>query len=327
MKNCFSERPELSYEGWVEALRLLKGLYSPVHFDPAYFSGSVGSRTVFGLEAVGIRANIPRVERTQSDARRDGFDCYYAVFQTAGRSTVVQDEIGAELSAGDVAFVDSSRAATYLGHESDAQWLSLILPRATLISHLGFAPKFGKKPNNISIAKALFGLISHPAEEQVYSDPSGEWTRLAVYDLVGALCATPPCAHTTSHTEKIFERVCGIIRSRFADPDLSPQDIASEAGISLRYLQKLFTVRHSTFGRFVTSLRLEHATRLIQRRTLTKSEQPLNMIAFASGYREYPQFARAFRRRFGRSPGSPEFHPAAAANQEPVRSNAGERAR
>jgi hypothetical protein len=33
---------------------------------------------------------------------------------------------------------------------------------------------------------------------------------------------------------------------RIVDPELSPREIAAEAGISLRYLQKLFTQRGST---------------------------------------------------------------------------------
>jgi AraC family transcriptional regulator, positive regulator of tynA and feaB len=40
-------------------------------------------------------------------------------------------------------------------------------------------------------------------------------------------------------------RVCGIIKDRFADPGISPHEVAAEAGISLPYLQKLFTARRS----------------------------------------------------------------------------------
>ncbi len=46
----------------------------------------------------------------------------------------------------------------------------------------------------------------------------------------------------------------------------SPCDVAAEARISLRYLQKLFTMRNSTCGHFIHSLRLDHAARLLQRR-------------------------------------------------------------
>jgi len=52
-------------------------------------------------------------------------------------------------------------------------------------------------------------------------------------------------------------RVRGIIKDGFADPDLDPCEVAARAGISLRYLQKLFTQRGSTCSEFIYSFRLD----------------------------------------------------------------------
>jgi len=127
--------------------------------------------------------------------------------------------------------------------------------------------------------------------------------RLVVYDLLGALYA-PPARLGSRHNDKLFARVCGIIKGRFADTDISPREVAAETGISLRYLQKLFTVRGSTCGRYISSLRLDHAARLIERRALMKTAQPLSDIAYACGFRDYTYFARGFRQRFGTAPGA-----------------------
>jgi AraC-like DNA-binding protein len=78
--------------------------------------------------------------------------------------------------------------------------------------------------------------------------------------------------------------------------------VAREAGISLRYLQKLFTERGTTCSRFIQSLRLDHAARLLNRRKLTKSGQMLTEIAYASGFHDYAHFSRTFRLRFGCAP-------------------------
>jgi AraC family transcriptional regulator, positive regulator of tynA and feaB len=61
-------------------------------------------------------------------------------------------------------------------------------------------------------------------------------------------------------------RIRSLIKDRAADPDFGPPEAASEAGISLRYLQKLFTQRGSTCTDFVYSVRLNHAARLLDRR-------------------------------------------------------------
>jgi AraC-like DNA-binding protein len=80
--------------------------------------------------------------------------------------------------------------------------------------------------------------------------------------------------------------------------------VAAEAGISLRYLQKLFTERGSTCSEFIYSLRLDHAARLLQRRALLGTSQPLSDIAYACGFSDYTHFARKFRHRFGHAPGA-----------------------
>jgi AraC family transcriptional activator of tynA and feaB len=89
----------------------------------------------------------------------------------------------------------------------------------------------------------------------------------------------------------------------------TPQQGSSPApgrtgGISLRYLQKLFTARGSTCSEFIYSLRLDHAARLLQRRASLATGQPLSEIAYACGFRDYTHFARRFRHRFGYSPGA-----------------------
>ena len=75
-------------------------------------------------------------------------------------------------------------------------------------------------------------------------------------------------------------------------------------GISLRYLQKLFTERGSTCSELIFALRLDHAERLVHRRSSLGTSQPLSEIAYACGFRDYTHFARKFRHRFGHAPGA-----------------------
>src|SRR5262249_58024289 len=86
------------------------------------------------------------------------------------------------------------------------------------------------------------------------------------------------------HAARLFARIRDIIKDGFADPDFGPREVAAETGISLRYLQKLFTVRGSTCSDFIYSLRLDHAARLLHRRASLGTSQPLNEIAYLSGW-------------------------------------------
>jgi hypothetical protein len=76
--------------------------------------------------------------------RLDNVELYHAVFQVVGSSTVLQNDQAVTLNAGDVALMDSTRPVTYV-NEAYAQWLSLQLPRQSLISHLGLEPRGGSR--------------------------------------------------------------------------------------------------------------------------------------------------------------------------------------
>ncbi|MGX9428795.1 helix-turn-helix domain-containing protein [Bradyrhizobium sp. LeoA1S1] len=297
----------MNYEQWRDLLRPLFGLYTVD--DPKVFAGRVRSRSIFGFNASEISNNIRhrerthRCERTQRDIRLDGVDHCYAVFQVDGRSTIIQNDQAVELAVGDVAFIDSSRPVTYIndGHE---EWLSLQLPRQFLISALGFEPRGGIRGHSGTRAsRLLYQLVLDAVDdEQPMPTSAANHMQLAVYDLLGAVFAPAAPAPGFLHSDRLFKRICDVIKDRFADPDVGPCEIAAEVGISLRYLQKLFTNRGRTCSGFIQSVRLDQAARAIKRGGSTKSGQPLSAIAYACGYRDYTNFARAFRQRFGHAP-------------------------
>jgi AraC family transcriptional regulator, positive regulator of tynA and feaB len=300
--------PELNHEQWRDQLRPNFGLYTAD--DPKVFAGRVRPRNIFGLNASEISNNIRHCERThhcertQRDIRLDGVDHCYAVFQLDGRTTIIQNDQAVELAVGDVAFIDSARPVTYVndGHE---QWLSLQLPRQRLISALGFEPRGSLRGHSGTRAsRLLFQLVLDAVDdEKPMPTSAGNYMQLAVYDLLGAVFAPLDPTPGSLHSDRLFRRICDVITDRFADPNFGPHEIAAEVGISLRYLQKLFTSRGRTCSGFIQSLRLDQAARRIKRRASMKSGQPLSAIAYACGYRDYKNFARAFRQRFGHAPG------------------------
>ena len=299
--------PALNYEQWRDMLRPNWGLYTAD--DPKGFAGRVRSRHICGLNASDINNNARRCERTWSDVRLDGVDHYYAVFQIAGRSTIIQNGHAATLDVGDVALVDSARPVTYLNVGCE-QWLSLQLPQQRLKSHLGFETLSGLHGCYVTrVGRLLYQLIRESAEhEDSTSELSSRYMQLAIYDLVGALFAASDTMPVSPHTDKLFRRVCDIIKDRLADPDLGPCEAAIEAGISLRYLQKLFTQRSSTCSEYIYSLRLDHATHLLQLRKLLRTGEPISEIAYACGFRDYTHFKRKFRHRFGHLPAAHGDH-------------------
>jgi AraC family transcriptional regulator, positive regulator of tynA and feaB len=84
-------------------------------------------------------------------------------------------------------------------------------------------------------------------------------------------------------------------------------------------------MRGQTCSDYILSLRLEYAARLIRQRAVVGSERPLYEVGYASGFHDYNYFARAFRRRFGHSPGA-ALIPADENGHDPVRGSMAGRA-
>jgi AraC-like DNA-binding protein len=219
---------------------------------------------------------------------------------------MTHNEEAVRFGAGDVVLVDVGRPATFFAGNAGESWntMALVLPRQALVSHLGFEPRGGlQRRNGTVVGRLLLDLIRNAGEEEVPPSRTECYVRLAVHDLVGALFA-PSDPAPARHSDKLFMRVRGVVKDGFVDPDLDPSEVATRAGISLRYLQKLFTERGSTCSEFIYSFRLDYAAHLLQRQSALGASQALSEIAYASGFRDYSHFARRFRQRFGHAPGA-----------------------
>jgi AraC-like DNA-binding protein len=298
----------LDYEAWRDLMRSMCGRYSPEGIEPDAFTGWLRPMSVCGFPALDIGCNAHRIERTHRDVRLDGADHYFAVFQVGGQSAMTHNDQAVRLAVGDAALVDTARPATYFANNGSEPWntVTLDLPRASLVSHLGFDPEGGICRRGGTTAGRLLLELIRGADKAAGSafSPADSYMQLAIYDLVGALFAPSDPWPVSRHADKLFTRVRGVIKDGFADPDFGPSAVAAEAGISLRYLQKLFTERGSTCSEVIYSLRLDHAARLLHRRASLGTGQPLSEIAYACGFRDYTHFARKFRCQFGYAPGA-----------------------
>jgi len=236
------------------------------------------------------------------DVRCDSADHYLMLFQVAGQTAMTQIDQAAQLAVGDVALVDAARPMTYFSRFSSPQWLTLRLPRKWVRSHFGFEPQGGVARQATRASRLLFDLIGD-ADTEPASSSADVYMRFAIYDLVGALFVPSDPRSPARGSDKLFQRIRGVIKEGYSDPDFGPLEVAAEAGVSLRYVQKLLTERGTTCSEFIYASRLDHAAHLLQRRALLDTGQPLTEIAYDCGFRDYAHFARRFRRRFGYSPG------------------------
>jgi AraC family transcriptional regulator, positive regulator of tynA and feaB len=301
----FLSMPSMDYESFMTAFHSYCGLYYTKRAESENFIGRISLRDLAGIEVVDIQCNVERIDRSQRAIRLDGVDHYYALVQITGECGFAQNDRVMKLQAGDVALFDAASPVTAFGRDQPGQWIALHFPRRVLASHFGFEPSAASARGDTLPGRLLF-QIAHDAAGAAEAN-AGEaepYMRSIIYDLMGAMFAAPNPHVVSGQSDKLFARLCRIIGGRYAELDLTPGDVAAEAGISVRYLQKLFTVRGSSFTHLVQSLRLDQAARHLERREQLHPKQPLSEIAYACGFRDYAHFARRFRRGFGHAPGA-----------------------
>jgi AraC-like DNA-binding protein len=81
--------------------------------------------------------------------------------------------------------------------------------------------------------------------------------------------------------------------------DLSVHSVAARHKVSARYVQKLFEESGCTFTQFVMEQRLAAAHKALAAR----SNVPIHSVAYGLGFNDLSHFNRAFRQRFGCTPG------------------------
>ena len=87
---------------------------------------------------------------------------------------------------------------------------------------------------------------------------------------------------------------------RMADSDLSLEDIASECGLSLRYLHDLFRDDGRTVREYLQGERLHAARRMLER--AVAGAATVTDVCMACGFSSPSVFSTAFRKAFGISP-------------------------
>jgi AraC family transcriptional regulator, positive regulator of tynA and feaB len=308
-RELFLSSPDLDYDAWQAVVRSICGRYRPSGIEPQAFSGGVSTRSIFGLIAVDFSCNACCLERTLHDIRDDAKDHYCALFQITGQSKVIQNDQAMQLTVDDFVLLDAARPVMLVPDAQEAgsaRWDTLQLPRRSLVSYLGLEPECPSRRRGAPAARALRQLLQESRDAPSSFASDDVYMRLAVYDLLAALFA--PVNHiniaASSQANQLFAHICNIIMANFSDPEFNPHKVAAEAGISLRYLQKLFFERHSNCSRFICSVRLDHAASLLRRRSFLRTTQPISTIAYASGFAHYLFFYRQFRLRYGHTPSS-----------------------
>jgi AraC family transcriptional regulator, positive regulator of tynA and feaB len=220
-------------------------------------------------------------------------------------SVTLQDGREARLQPGDFTLCDLTRPYVVRSN-GPCNLLVVGIPRALLLRYVAFPEEL--TAFTMSGRDSMNGLVSDYLHTLWARFPEGlplpdAWQVCqATMSLVGGayerLAQDLPTRRSAASVHRA--RIRCYIEKHLTDPDLTPASIASGCQINLRYMHRLQTEEKETLSRYILRRRLEECARALaapqQRRSVTE-------IAFLYGFKSATHFGRAFRDRYGVTPG------------------------
>jgi len=246
-----------------------------------------------------------RYARRALEIARGGHDRFHVCMQIRGKVRISQFDRSRDLEPGSYVLVSESDPVVTesVGGESDD--VDFLMPQAFVDQRLTAARRLCVRPQGES--KSFQDLVLGTMRsfgQNAWGLTTGEF--LSSARLVGelVLLALGGLANSSADEGCVraanLSRAKQIIRKRLAEPDLTLADVAREAGISLRYLHKLFRAEGLTMYEFLKSERLRKARQLLEVPPLRRVS--ITDVFLECGFSDKSYFSRAFKQEFGIRP-------------------------
>jgi AraC-like DNA-binding protein len=273
--------------------------------DQAHFRAAIELQRAGSIDIGHVATTSVNTART-SNLVSDGDDSLIVTLLEYGRAYQTQRKSDRKLDAGDAIICDCGYPGE-LNFIATSRCWSLKVPRNKIASLFPRAVGFGgmKLDKDPIARRLLFGYLDGTFNIDLASgDHSTLYYEEHVIDLIALALGAEGDAR-----ELVEQRSVGAVRRAailhriehgMRDPALSATAIASQLGITSRYLRLLLEETGRSFSEHVLEMRLEHAAELL--RDPGQQERKVSAIAFACGFSDLSYFNRAFRRRYGETP-------------------------
>ncbi|MBZ5571688.1 MAG: helix-turn-helix domain-containing protein [Acidobacteriia bacterium] len=268
------------------------------------FHGTIDSRTVGGLRLSQFSSSPLSFWKWPVDTTNPEQHACIVITQLRGARRYLQAGAAVLLKPGDSTLIDS--AQPWSSHcETDCARLYLRVPRWLMEDrlHIRGLPVAQRIPGNTRLGAALFRITTSLRQEAETEESKSEDAGVmdAYFDLLSACLGQPiPNDGFIAHSSRVFLRIQSFIEQQLTEPGMSPTEIASSVGISLRQLHRLFSMRGHSVGEWIRVRRLEQCRRDLMNTRLR--DRTITEIAFFWGFCDSAHFSRLFRKQFGMSP-------------------------
>lgn len=224
------------------------------------------------------------------------------------RSEVEFSQLGRQTRCAPGQFILEHSDEPYeFSHGAENSMWVIKVPETALKSRIGNTSRFCAQHFDTTSGMGLLfsdylQLITRHCDRQP-SEAGLALMGVQLIDLLGTALKESPSALQSSLSvvrDAHLTRIDAYVRAHLSDPAMSPESLALQHGISLRYLHALFRDTGQSVAQWIRDLRLQAA---YEQLVAAPAGASIAQIAYACGFNDQAQFNHAFKRRFEHSPG------------------------
>lgn len=286
---------EVGFEEWLAKINSACGRFCAKTLGPG-FSGAMQEFRAHALRLSVVDAAQTRLYRTQQEIARSDGSHFFTVFQLRGSSLMEQGDRQAVLSAGDVTLIDASRTSSFTFQQNSRQ-ISLLMPRSYLeqsASEVQYARRLDAQSSVVRLSRQL---VLGCMQDSQMSAPESE----AILNAVATLLRPALVDRVVEEDRhpRSFSRMLAFIDTHIQSPQLRPEWIAGELGVSVRSLYRMFARQGLVVAQYIKHRRLDLCAQALRS---APERQKLATIGYDWGFSDHSHFSTAFKSRFGVSP-------------------------
>jgi AraC-like DNA-binding protein len=308
MKTVFSTeglKVEKRFAAWQEAIcehYLKVDVSSP---DRDNYKGFISKSVLGPVSLTDVFGSAQDIVRNRQHIAHLDKECFYVMFPFNG-SVILEQAGKRQVSTPGTAVLFDAAMPYHLQCRNYCQSMYVEMPRSFLIDRcpidkLESVPTFNFA-DGLGWALAEFCKLLGFEADSIGNDIAPK-VAMEVAELL-ALCidAEPNHKLTSENLASKFRlhSLKSYIESRLDDPDLSPEIIAKNNGISVRYLHYLFKGTGISVSEWIREQRLKKCRQML---TSTKfGGESITDIALSMGFNSSSTFTRLFKEKFGMTP-------------------------
>jgi AraC family transcriptional activator of tynA and feaB len=256
------------------------------------------------LQLSTIQSSAISLERLSREPHLNSQNAYFAVMLLSGDYLLEQNGREVLLQPGDMTIYDATRPHR-IHCPGEFTKLILSIPRTVLRGRIAGIDRCialripGTQGIGCIAANFLRSSAIHADQLQAH-----EFSSISDYalDLLAlAITAVHPLDFNLSRSRSVsLNRIKTFIEQNLRDADLDTGVIVRHAGLSARYINRLFEDEGTSLMRYAWKRRLENCRKELQNPVYAGHR--LSDIAFRWGFNDTAHFSRAFKQQFGCSP-------------------------